>query len=48
MVPRKVMATILVLYVVAMLAKQSEGFLAFHSRKALEEMLVSVLRESIQ
>ncbi|KAJ6659904.1 hypothetical protein lerEdw1_018360, partial [Lerista edwardsae] len=39
MVPRKVMATLLALYVVAMLAKQSEGFLAFHSRKALEEML---------
>ncbi|XP_053105229.1 promotilin [Hemicordylus capensis] len=38
MVPRKVMATLLLLYVIAMLANQSEGFISFHTRKAFEMM----------
>uniref|UniRef100_A0A8D2KVK4 Motilin n=1 Tax=Varanus komodoensis TaxID=61221 RepID=A0A8D2KVK4_VARKO len=38
MVPRKVMATFLLLYMAAMLAKQSEGYIAFYSREDFRRM----------
>ncbi|XP_042319930.1 promotilin [Sceloporus undulatus] len=38
MVPRKVMATLLLLYLVAMLAKQSEGYIAFYGREHFRKM----------
>ncbi|XP_054837661.1 promotilin [Eublepharis macularius] len=38
MVPRKVMATFLLLYMVAMLAKQSEGFISFFNPGEFERM----------
>ncbi|XP_062974995.1 promotilin [Elgaria multicarinata webbii] len=38
MVPRKVMATLLLLYMVAMLAEQSEGYIAFYSREDFRRM----------
>uniref|UniRef100_G1KZ22 Motilin n=1 Tax=Anolis carolinensis TaxID=28377 RepID=G1KZ22_ANOCA len=38
MVPRKVMAALLVLYTVAMLAEQSEGYTAFFTREDFRKM----------
>nr|XP_056701483.1 promotilin [Euleptes europaea] len=38
MVPGKVTATLLLLYMVAMLAKQSEGFISFYSHGDFERM----------
>nr|XP_060628618.1 promotilin [Anolis sagrei ordinatus] len=38
MVPKKVMATLLVLYTVAMLAEQSEGYTAFFTREDFRKM----------
>ncbi|KAM6454823.1 promotilin isoform 1-T3 [Liasis olivaceus] len=38
MVPRKVIATLLLLYMIAMLAKESEGYLAFYSREDFRRM----------
>ncbi|XP_060089262.1 promotilin [Heteronotia binoei] len=38
MVPRKVTATLLLLYMLALLAKQSEGFLSFHTYGDFEGM----------
>ncbi|XP_060133015.1 promotilin [Zootoca vivipara] len=38
MVPRKVVVTLLLLYMVAMLAKQSEGYLAFYTPEDFRKM----------
>ncbi|XP_043389605.1 promotilin isoform X1 [Chelonia mydas] len=38
MVSRKVVASLLVMYVVAMLAEQTEGYLAFFTRSDIERM----------
>uniref|UniRef100_A0A8C3PED6 Motilin n=1 Tax=Chrysemys picta bellii TaxID=8478 RepID=A0A8C3PED6_CHRPI len=38
MVSRKVVASLLVVYVVAMLAEQTEGYLAFFTRSDIERM----------
>lgn len=48
MVPRKVVVTLLFLYMVAMLAKQSEGYLAFYTPDDFRKMQVGIWKTVCQ
>uniref|UniRef100_A0A670Z2Q8 Motilin/ghrelin-associated peptide domain-containing protein n=1 Tax=Pseudonaja textilis TaxID=8673 RepID=A0A670Z2Q8_PSETE len=44
MVPKKMITSLLLLYITAMMVKESEGYLAFYSREDFRRMQVSLLR----